>query len=159
MVERSGPEADRGFGLPAVDVGVYVDSSAFAKLYVPEAESDDLESFLRGRSDLMISELAVTEVISAVSRRKREGVLNAEQAVEIRDAVLMDAGSGSFACLDLSPAVHRQAERLLLSTDSPALRTLDALHVALAISGAATYVVTYDVRMRTAAAYAGLKVV
>lgn len=54
---------------------------------------------------------------------------------------------------------HHEAERLLLSTDSLALRTLDALHVALALSGPATHVVTYDVRMRAAAAQAGLKVV
>ncbi len=143
----------------AADSGIYVDSSALAKLYVPEPESDSLDAFLRGRRDLLISELAITEVLSAVARKRREGVLNASQAFEIRDAVLADAGSGSFRRLDLSPVVHRQAERLLLHVDSVPLRTLDALHVALALQGSAAYVVTYDARMRAAALHAGLKAV
>jgi uncharacterized protein len=141
------------------DAGIYVDSSALAKLYVPEPESDTLETFLRGRRDLMISELAITEVLSAVARRRREGMLTADQAFEIRDALLADADSGSFHRLDMSPVVHREAERLMFHIESVALRTLDALHVALALLGSATHVVTYDARMRAAALYAGLKAV
>lgn len=141
------------------DTGIYLDSSALAKLYVPEPESDRLDSFLRGRRDLLISELAITEVLSAVARKRREGILSASQASEIRDAILDDADSGSFSRLDLSPLVHREAERLLLHVESVALRTLDALHVALALQGSATNIVTYDARMRAAALHAGLKVV
>jgi predicted nucleic acid-binding protein len=141
------------------DIGIYLDSSALAKLYVPEPESDRLDAFLRGRRDLLISELTITEVLSAVACKRREGMLNASQAFEIRDAVLADADSGSFCRLDLSPVVHRQAERLLLHVESVALRTLDALHVALALHGSATYIATYDARMRAAALHAGLKAV
>lgn len=141
------------------DPGVYIDSSALAKLYVPELESELLDHFLRGRSDLMISELSITEVISAVARRRREGALDANQANRIRDAVLSDAGSGSFRRLDLTPAIHRQAERLLLSTESVPLRTLDALHIALAVSGEARRVITFDGRMAEAAVLHGLQVV
>jgi predicted nucleic acid-binding protein len=139
--------------------GIYIDSSALAKVYVPEAESDLLDEFLRGRQDLMISELVVTEVISAVARRRREGSLKAEQANEIRSAVLSDAASGSFQRLDLNPSVHREAERMLLSAVSVPLRTLDALHIALALSGAATRVITFDARMADAAALHGLHLV
>lgn len=141
------------------DSGTYLDSSALAKIYVPEPESDRLDSFLRGRRDLLISELAITEVLSAVGRRRRQGMLSASQASDIRDAILVDADSGWFSRLDLSPLVHREAERLLLQVESVALRTLDALHVALAIQGLATTIVTYDARMRAAALHAGLKVV
>ena len=109
-------------GLIDAGSGVYIDSSGLAKLYVPEPESEPLDRFLRGRSDLMISDLCITEVISAVARRRREGALDAEQAMRIRDAVLSDARSGSFRLLDLNPAIHREAERMLLSTDSIALR-------------------------------------
>ena len=140
---------------PGADAGIYLDSSALAKLYVPEAESDTLEAFFQGRRDLMISELAITEVLSAVARRRREGMITAHQALEIRDAVLADADSGSFHRLDMSPLVHREAQRLLFHI--VALRTLDALHVAAALLGSATHVVTYDARMRAAALHAGLK--
>ena len=139
------------------DAGIYLDSSALAKLYVPEPESDTLEAFFQGRRDLMISELAITEVLSAVARRRREGMITPHQALEIRDAVLADADSGSFHRLDMSPVVHREAERLLFQMESVALRTLDSLHVAAALMGAASHVVTYDARMRAASLHAGLK--
>jgi len=97
----------------ALEMALYIDSSALAKLYVPEAESDRLDAFLRGRVGLMISELAITEVLSAVARRKRDGELKPGLANRIRDAVLADADSGSFARLHLDPSIHRAAERLL----------------------------------------------
>jgi predicted nucleic acid-binding protein len=123
MGDPSATEASESPHLPGADSGIYLDSSALAKIYVPEAESEKLDSFLRGRRGLMISELAITEVLSAVARRKREGVINVDQASEIRDAVLEDADSGSFDRLELSPAVHREAERLLFGIDSVPLRT------------------------------------
>jgi predicted nucleic acid-binding protein len=156
MSDPSVTEASESSRPPTTHAGIYLDSSALAKLYVPETESEKLDSFLRGRRDLMISELAITEVLSAIARRKREGVLSVDQASEIRSAVLEDAESGSFDRLDLNPTVHREAERLLLGIDSISLRTLDALHVALALSGSATHVLTFDLRMRAAALHAGL---
>jgi hypothetical protein len=156
MAEPSAAESTGSPGTLGADARIYVDSSALAKLYVPEAESEKLDAFLRGRRNLMISELAITEVLSAVARRKREGELRAKHANEIRDAVLSDAGSGAFARLDLSPEVHRFTERLLLATDSLPLRTLDALHIALAFSGEASHLLTFDRRMQEAAVQAGL---
>lgn len=143
----------------AVDTSIYLDSSALAKLYLPEAESDVLDAFLRGRRGLVISELAITEVLSAVARRKREGQLGAKHANEIRDAILADADSGAFRRLHLDPEVHRLAERLLLVLESLPLRTLDALHIALSLSGAASHILTFDNRMKEAAAQAGLNLV
>ena len=139
--------------------GVYLDSSALAKLYVPEPESDRLEAFLRGRRDLLISELTLTEILSAAARRRREGALSPYQANEIREALLADADSGSFQRLSLDPVVHRVAERLLFALESLPLRTLDALHIAVALCASATYIATYDARMREAATRAGLRVI
>lgn len=159
MAERSEAEKSDLSGAPSIDAGIYIDSSALAKLYAPEAESDRLDTFLRGRRGLMISELAITEVLSAVGRRKRNKELRPELANEIRDALWADAESGSFNRLDLSPTMHRDAERLLLTTDAVPLRTLDALHIALALSGAANYILTFDRRMRDAAVQIGLNVI
>jgi uncharacterized protein len=143
----------------SAEIALYVDSSALVKLYVPEAESDRIDAFLRGKVGLMISELAITEVLSAVGRRKREGELKPELANRIREALLADADSGSFARLHLDPGVHRAAERLLLGAESVHLRTLDALHLALALSGGASHVLTFDRRMREAALQSGLHVI
>lgn len=158
MAGKSEPE-DLPVQVPEPELGIYIDSSALAKLYVPEAESERLDEFLRGRTDLMISDLCITEVISAVARRKREGILDAKQANEIRAAVLSDAKSRSFHRLDITPAIHRDAERMLFSTESVALRTLDALHIALALSGPAQRVITFDDRMKAAAVLHGLEIV
>ena len=158
MTEPIEPEKPERPSSPDASARIYVDSSALAKLYLPEAESETLDAFLRGRRGLLISDLAITEVLSAVSRRKREKQLRAELANEIRDALLEDAESGSLHRVDLSPAVHREAEYLLLATESVSLRTLDALHIALALSGAATHMLTFDRRMQDAAAIAGLHI-
>ncbi len=155
MTESSGVKDSE----PSADIALYIDSSALAKLYVPEAESDKVDAFLRGKVGLMISELAITEVLSAVSRKKRTGELEPEPANRIRDALLADADSGSFARLHLDPAVHRAAELLLLAAESVPLRTLDALHLALAFSGAASHLLTFDRRMRDAALQSGLHVI
>jgi uncharacterized protein len=149
-------EGVRDAAVPPRDARIYVDSSAFVKLYVPEPESQRVDAFLRGRTGLAISGLVITEVLAAVARRKREGVLRSGVASEIREAVLADAASGSFNVLDLDPDVHREAERLLFAVETVPLRTLDALHVALALSASATHVVTFDLRMREAAALVGL---
>lgn len=144
MIEPIETEESGRASSPDVSARIYLDSSALAKLYVPEAESEMLDAFLLGRRGLLISELAITEVLSAVSRRKREKLLRAELANEIRDALLKDADCGSLHRVDLSPAVHREAEYLLLATESVSLRTRDALHIALALSGAATHILTFD---------------
>jgi predicted nucleic acid-binding protein len=86
-------------------------------------------------------------------------MLSASKALEIREAVLADPDSGSFFRIDLSPLVHRQAESLMFQVESVALRTLDALRVALALHRSATHIATFDVRMRAAALHAGLKAV
>jgi predicted nucleic acid-binding protein len=107
MRDPSATEASENPRLPGADAGIYLDFSALAKIYVPEAGSEKLDSFLRGKRDLVISELAITVVLSAVARRKREGVLNVDQASEIRNAVLEDAESGSFDRLELNPRLYR----------------------------------------------------
>ena len=59
---------------------------------------------------------------------------------------------------ELTPPVHRRAEQLMLSLATP-LRTLDALHLATALDAEAATVVTFDPRLRDAAASQGLFVV
>ena len=111
--EVSGPVS------PGIETAVYIDASALAKLYVPEAESERLDAFLRGRVGLMISELAITQVLSAVTRRKREGELRPELANQIRGARLADPirarirtvrGHGLLAGPTAPSQVHRPAQ-------------------------------------------------
>jgi predicted nucleic acid-binding protein len=132
---------------------VYLDASALVKLFVPEAESDDLNQSLAGLTDVIISDLALTEMASALGRRLREQRLTREVAQRLyREASKLHASAHHA---ELTPPIHRRAERLMLSLALP-LRALDALHLATALDAEAATVVTFDPRLRDAAGSQGL---
>lgn len=132
---------------------IYLDASALVKLFVPEAESDELNQALTGLTDVIVSDLALTEMASALGRRRREHLLTREQAQRLyREASKLQVASHHA---ELTPPIHRRAERLMLSLPIP-LRALDALHLATALAAEAATVVTFDPRMRDAASSQGL---
>lgn len=135
---------------------VYLDTSALVKLYVPEPESARVDRALRRRDDLLVSDLAVTELASALGRRCREGALDAARAARIYQRVLADRADELFRRVDLIAEVHRESERLLLSSALVPLRSLDALHLALAASSGAMTIYTFDRNLARAAGTIGL---
>jgi predicted nucleic acid-binding protein len=131
---------------------VYLDTSALAKIYVAEVESDDLEAALLGRRDLVVSDLGVTELTSAIARRAREGDLPSPDARRLYRRVRDDLAAGEFRLAELTGSVHREAERLLLALGRRVpLRAGEALHLALAASVDARALITFDRRMTAAA--------
>jgi predicted nucleic acid-binding protein len=133
---------------------IYLDASALAKLFVSEPESEALNQALVGAEDVILSDLALTEMASALGRRTREGRLAVMEARRLyREAEKLAA---SCRRADLAPPIHRRAERLLLSSLVLPLRALDALHVATALDADAATLVSYDPRLREAAAAQGL---
>lgn len=134
---------------------LYADTSALFKLYFPEPRGDAVNQTLLGRRDVVISELTVTEMVSALARRRREGVLHADVARKVYRTVLRHIEEGIYRCLELSAQTHREAERLLLVTEAVPLRAADALHLALAGSVRAKSLLTFDQRMAGAARAAG----
>jgi predicted nucleic acid-binding protein len=137
---------------------VYLDASAWVKLYVRGSHSDALNKALLGRTDVFASDLGATEVASALGRACREGRLDRVAARRLHRKLRHHLRSGVVQPLDLTPKVHIEAERLLLATDSVALRAADALHIALASLSAIETIVTYDPRLADAARSAGLAV-
>ena len=137
---------------------MYLDASALVKLYLPEAESAELNRAVEGRRDLLVSDLSVTEIVSSVSRRRREGTLDLSVAVRLHRAILGHMESGAYRRIDLTAATHREAERMLLSIETGPLRAADALHLALAVSGDASSLLTYDRRMADVGRSIGLYV-
>jgi predicted nucleic acid-binding protein len=132
---------------------IYLDASALVKLLVPEDGSAALNLALAGLTEVIVSDLTLTEVASALGRRTREQRLTREQAGRLyREAVKLQGGSRPA---ELTPPVHRRAERLLLSLPMP-LRTLDALNLASALDAEAATVVTFDPHLRDAAVSQGL---
>lgn len=132
---------------------IYLDASALVKLFVPEEQSDALNQALAGLTDIIVSDLALTEMASALGRRTREQRLTREEAQRLyREASKLHAVSQHA---ELTPPIHRRAERLMLSLTMP-LRALDALHLATALDAEAATVVTFDPHLRDAAMSQGL---
>ncbi|TMJ08374.1 MAG: type II toxin-antitoxin system VapC family toxin [Bacillati bacterium ANGP1] len=152
---RIGSKRRRGGPIP-LPGPVYCDASAVAKVYLPEPGSDNLNRALKGRRDLFVSDLAVTEIVSAIARRLREGAISSEQALRLQRAILADLDAGYFRRIDLTPVTHRQAEQFLLALPTVALRAADALHLALAVAAGAVAILTYDRRLTDAARAVGL---
>ena len=131
---------------------VYVDTSALAKLYVAEAESRLLERAVVGRRDLLVSDLAVTELVSVLMRRAREGSIALESAVLIHRTLVQHLMVKVLQRVIVDGSAHRDAERLLMRFgDRIPLRAADAMHLALAARSGARSFVTFDRRLTFAA--------
>ena len=148
--------ADRETQTARLEGPAYVDTSAAVKLYVPEPESAWVDRILRGRTDLLVSDLTVSELASALGRRRREGLLEASVAALTYRRFLSDLADGLFLRVELTGDVHREAERMLLASPLLPLRTLDALHLALAATNDARTILTFDQNLARAAAGFGL---
>jgi uncharacterized protein len=125
---------------------LYMDSSAIAKIVLPEPESDALVRFLPAWPLRVSSALAQVEVMRAVRRLMPEPPLvqRAEEALR------------RLALLDIDSAILTVAAQL----GPPLLRTLDAIHLASAASlgGDLGGFVAYDARLTQAARTLGMTV-
>lgn len=123
---------------------IYLDASAIMKLVREEAETWPLTEWLCDHPDLPVvtSEVGRIEVLRAARRAD--------------DATLVEAGA-LVADLDLVP-LDRRVQDLACEIADPALRTLDALHLASAVllGNELTAFVAYDNRLTAAAQAARL---
>jgi uncharacterized protein len=127
----------------------YLDTSALVKLVRDESETAALRAYLED-ADLVSSELVLTEVPRAIRRAAAgDPRLPLDRLIE-RAAELLEA----VALLPLDGPLLAAAGAL----PEPALRALDAIHVAAAIDlGAIDAFVSYDERQSAAARLAGLR--
>ena len=128
------------------------------KLYLPEPGSDEFNEIVEGRDDILVSDLAVTEIVSATARRLRQGSLPREAARRLQHAILGRLDEGVYHRVELTREVHRRAEHLLLTLEDTPLRAADALHLALAATARAASLASFDARLVAAARAAGLAV-
>ena len=127
----------------------YADTSALVKLVREEAESGALRAYVGG-ADLVSSELVLAEIPRAVRRAvAQDPALPLDLLLE-RAGELVDV----LALRPLDRALLAGAGALA----EPALRALDAIHVASAVDlDPIEAFVTYDERQAAAARLAGLR--
>lgn len=123
----------------------YADTSAVVKLVLAEPETPELLRWVRAEARTLVTcDLTRTELLRAVVRTAPD------RATRARDVL------AAITVVSLSPADLDAAGRL----GPPALRSLDAVHltVALGLADELASVLTYDERMAAAASVHGLHV-
>ena len=96
-------------------------------------------------------DLAVTEIVSALSRRLRQGTLTREAARRIQHAIVGRLDEGVYQRVEATREVHRRAEHFLMTLRATPPRAADALHLALATSARAVSLASFDGRLAAAA--------
>lgn len=132
-------------------MSAYVDSSAWLKRYVDEADSASADNLLRGEHTLLTARHTIVEV-----RRNLARLLSGHDLAVARSAFTNDLRSISI--IELDEATCESAASIAEATG---VRTLDALHLAAAqrISAPGVGFLTFDLRQAQAARAIGLTVV
>ena len=141
----------------------YWDTSALIKLFVVENDSSMFRNHAAQNSGRWVtSEWTRLELWSGLRRKEAEGFLQQAQARSLLADFDTGVSQGDWKLLPDSPRGHLEFERIVeecLSQAPPLfIRTLDALHLAAAITIGETEVVTTDKRLREAALLFGLSI-
>jgi predicted nucleic acid-binding protein len=129
---------------------LYADTSALVKLVVREAESDAVEALLRDTREVATSTITSIELSRAVARARRD------PRAEVADDWTVFALLAAAAEIPITDAIRATAAAV-----APVeLRALDAIHLAsaLALGEDLAGLLTYDMRMESAATAHGLAV-
>ena len=133
---------------------LYIDTSVLVAYYSPEPLSEQIERTLRSTSDLGISDLTEVELCSAVARKVRERELERRDAMKILAQFHAHLDARQYVRFSLSNEHSRVAKHWVSQMEWP-LRTLDALHLAVASVAQAT-IITTDVQLARCAESMGL---
>lgn len=125
---------------------IYVETSAAAKLLFREAETDALKAWL---DDLTDGEISIFSSILLETELRRAAVREGISQEHVTSVL------SHFEIVDIDRSVWTTAG--LLPGEN--LRSLDALHIAVAIRLGTTVMVSYDDRQINAARAAGLSTI
>lgn len=142
----------------SVDGRVYLDTSALAKWYLNEAGSDAFVAYLQSLDVAVISSLTRTEMRSLLARRCRMGEIDSALSSLLYAAFLDDIASGALSQVPVPDERYDEAAHLIARYPEHPLRTLDALHLAVARHAGVDALATADSVMADAADAMGLAV-
>ncbi len=110
----------------------YIDSSALVKRYIDETGSDQVRILVAADNRIVVSWLAMPEVLSAVVRRGK-GTQSEEEMKRFREQLHSDFER--FLVVDVSDSAVLETERLILRHG---LRGADSIHLSTALWAART---------------------
>jgi len=140
----------------------YWDTSALLKLYVPEDDSGYFLGLVAASDQPLVSSaIAAVEMLCAVYRKESAGDLKGGGALAAYQGFLGDCRAGRIVLVPYGEQVFTAAEEIVglaFRRARPVMvRSLDAIHVASAVSARARVMVATDARLRQVAAMAKLK--
>ena len=142
-----------------MSTNIYFDTSALAKWYINEAKSEDVEQYIREQGPVSISDLTVVEMRCLLTRRRRERSIDAKMETEIFATFQEDIREKFLICHQLPEGWAAGAVNLLSVLSDIPLRTLDALHLAIAKDLTVDILATADNSMASGAKAMGISVV
>jgi hypothetical protein len=136
----------------------YLDTSALAKWYLNEEFSDAVEAYLRSLPWAQISSLTRIEFRCLLARRRRCGEISPQLEARIYARLQSDIRQDHLRLSLLAEDHVEAAMEIMRSLPEHALRTLDALHLALLRSADLEALATADRTMAAAAEALGIQV-
>jgi len=143
-------------------VSLYYDSGVLVKLYVREENSDTVARFLAMRGEaVIVNHLHEIEMRNALRLKRFRDEISDEQLATSMAMLASDLAAGRLIRGGIDwESLWAEAERLSATmTTGIGVRTMDLLHVAVALDRAASGLVSLDHRQRAAARASGLEVV
>ena len=140
----------------------YWDTSSLAKLFLVEPDSAIFDELANRSAPIRISPLVRYEARLTFLRREREGAIASHAAVVLSRRLDQDIGVGKMELIAADFAIETEFEQVVQACMNRAtsiwIRTLDALHLAAALSVRETEFVSNDIRQRAAAVALGMTV-
>ena len=132
---------------------IFFDSSAFVKRYVREAGTERVLALCDRADELVLSVIAVPEIMSAFCRLRREGKVSEADYDRLKRDLMEDVVD-AMLCDVAQDIVAKSIESL----EGGVLRGMDAIHVGTAYVTKCHLFVSSDARQCEAAIRAGLAV-
>lgn len=134
----------------------YVDTSALAKWYLNEQESERFAAWMSEQEDTHISTLTVTEFRCLLARRERTKDLGEVSAHQVFATFERDIEQGFLILHEVGNDDLVAARQLIDRVGNIPLRTLDAMHLAIAERTDMESIASADKVMLDAAEYLGM---
>lgn len=132
----------------------FFDTSAHAKRFIDESGSDQIDGICRQTNELGLSIICPVELISALNRRRREGVLSDHDYEKIKRALTDEMQDVTI--INITNNVISQSIHLL---ENSSLRAMDALQISCALAWQAEVFISADRGQTEAATRAGLQTI
>lgn len=110
---------------------MYIDTSCIVAYYLPEGKSSLVQEKIQAHEQISVSLITDIEMLSALKKKERMKDISPKDADEAFRLYKNHRKNGYYKVAELTPAIFKSSEFILHSI-SKALRTLDAIHLAIA---------------------------